>query len=253
MAHQRRAEVIYDAAAGMLQSFEELRLFRSVGALWTGASNVRRASVLCFVRHRRWRAELLDRAAFGSIVPHQLPDLSSPAPPPICRPIVHISLPDGSGCVTLLTVFGSYAVAVWAYERWGPGILSYAKDWAGRVRFDWEPGCRDQRGFDFCPLRGISSAIPLTARRACSAAAAGAAWLPHTSGSFYGVIGAAGKRSDLERAAALAGAIVKICFYGYNEELLAFPLPGAADVAALTREAYLQDRALQTASRVWWI
>ena len=74
--------------------------------------------------------------------------------------------------------------------------------------------------------------------------------MPHTSGFFFGVIGAAGKRSDLERAAALAGAIVKVCFYGYNEGLLAFPPPGIADVAALAREAYLHDYALQVASRV---
>ena len=96
----------------------------------------------------------------------------------------------------------------------------------------------------------ISAVIPNSARSACSAAAAGATWLPHTSGFYFGVIGAAGKRSDLERASALAGAVARICFYGCNEQLLASPPPGIADVAAYAREAYQQECALQFSSRV---
>ena len=149
-----------------------------------------------------------------------------------------------------MTVYGSYAIAMWAYSHWVPNMLSHAKGWAGNVRFDWEQVCRDRRGFKFCPLGVIGTVIPESAKIACSAAASGAAWLPHTSGSYFGVIAAACNRPDLERASALAGAVAHVCFYGYNEQMLASPPPGIATIAAYAREAYQEERALQFSSRV---
>ena len=228
-----------------VQVTDELRLFRKVGVIWPGGTSV--ASAI---------SESNDSCAAVACAreqdsARQVPGPSGQPPPPrVCRAYAHIDLPGDAGCVTVMTVYGAIAVCVHRFtkERWrGTDTLTDAKYWAANTRFDWRQVT--PRGMSFCLPEHYAAAIPAEIRDRTSCAAKGAAWIPNICGRFFGAVAFADNREDMERAGAIAGAIVRVCFFDCHE----LAMGECADVAALARNAAWRVMAMQTGvlASVW--
>ena len=229
----------------LCQVTDELQLFRKVGVIWSGVTCVTSA-----ISERNDHRAAVEGVHVQGNPPQAPVPAGQPPPPRVCRAFAHIRLPKDAGCITVMTVYGAIAICVHRYTKdRGRGVdaLADAKYWAGNTHFDWQSVAPS--GMDFCPSEHYAEAIPATIRHRTSCAARGAAWILDVCGRFYGAVAFADKREDMERAGAVAGAIVRVCFFKCQERSMG----ECADVAALARNAAWRVMAKLTGVRasVW--
>ena len=92
----------------------------------------------------------------------------------------------------------------------------------------------------------MAEIIPDTAKSRTNGAASGIVWIPHANGSCYGAAAFASNRGDFERAAAFAGTVARVCFFGADANHTDI----CESTIALAKEVYRRAQAKLTRGTV---